>query len=127
MVHWYPDDFTPPPFPNSFLGPKLRKKSHLWRSWTAVGRRTDEGRQAGSLPSAVDRGRAENKECISLSTLNSQTMDRCGKKKQSTNVADPDPGSGAFLTPGSEIRNRFVLDPGFPNSFLGPKKSHWKF
>ena len=38
------------------------------------------------------------------------------------NVADPDPGSGAFLTPGSKIRNRFVLDPGFPNSFLGPKK-----
>jgi hypothetical protein len=52
--------------------------------------------------------------------VNSQTMDRCGKKKQSTSVADP--GSGAFLTPGSEIRNGFVLDPGFPNSFLGPKK-----
>jgi len=31
-------------------------------------------------------------------------------------VADPDPGSGAFLTPGSGIRNRFFLllflDPG---------------
>jgi hypothetical protein len=29
-------------------------------------------------------------------------------------VADPDPGSGAFLTPGSGsvIRNRFVPDPG---------------
>ncbi len=27
-------------------------------------------------------------------------------------VADPDPGSGAFLTPGSGIRNRFFPDPG---------------
>ncbi len=27
-------------------------------------------------------------------------------------VADPDPGSGAFLTPGSRIRNRFFPDPG---------------
>ncbi len=29
-----------------------------------------------------------------------------------TSVADPDPGSGAFLTPGSGIRNRFFPDPG---------------
>jgi hypothetical protein len=29
-----------------------------------------------------------------------------------TIVADPDPGSGAFLTPGSDIRNRFFPDPG---------------
>jgi hypothetical protein len=29
-----------------------------------------------------------------------------------TSVADPDPGSGAFLTPGSGIRNRFIPDPG---------------
>ncbi len=27
-------------------------------------------------------------------------------------VADPDPGSGAFLTSGSGIRNRFFPDPG---------------
>ncbi len=27
-------------------------------------------------------------------------------------VADPDPGSGTFLTPGSGIRNRFFPDPG---------------
>jgi hypothetical protein len=27
-------------------------------------------------------------------------------------VADPDPGSGAFLTPGSGIRNGFIPDPG---------------
>ncbi len=37
-------------------------------------------------------------------------------------VADPDPGSGigAFLTPGSGIRNRFIPDPGsrFPNSYF---------
>ncbi len=26
-------------------------------------------------------------------------------------VADPDPGSGAFLTPASGIRNGFILDP----------------
>ncbi len=29
-----------------------------------------------------------------------------------TSVADPDPGSGAFLTPGSGIRNRIFPDPG---------------
>ncbi len=27
-------------------------------------------------------------------------------------VADPDPGSGAFLTPGSGFRNGFFPDPG---------------
>jgi len=26
-------------------------------------------------------------------------------------VANPDPGSGAFLTPGSGIRDEFFLDP----------------
>jgi hypothetical protein len=30
----------------------------------------------------------------------------------STSVADPDPGSGAFLTPWYGIRNRFFPDPG---------------
>ncbi len=30
----------------------------------------------------------------------------------SGSVADPDPGSGAFLTPGSGIRNMFFPDPG---------------
>ncbi len=30
-------------------------------------------------------------------------------------VADPDPGSGAFLTPGYGIRNRFFPDPASPN------------
>ncbi len=29
-----------------------------------------------------------------------------------SSVADPDPGSGAFLTPGSGIWNRFFPDPG---------------
>jgi hypothetical protein len=29
-----------------------------------------------------------------------------------TSVADPDRGTGAFLTPGSGIRNRFFPDPG---------------
>jgi hypothetical protein len=35
-------------------------------------------------------------------------------------VADPDPGSGAFLTPGSGIRNRFIPDLGsrIPNPKL---------
>jgi len=32
-------------------------------------------------------------------------------------VGDPDPGSGALLTPGSAIRNRFFPDPG-PLSFI---------
>ncbi len=30
-----------------------------------------------------------------------------GMPPNRTSVADPDPGSGAFLTPGSEIRNRY--------------------
>jgi hypothetical protein len=29
-----------------------------------------------------------------------------------SSVVDLDPGSGAFLTPGSGIRNRFFPDPG---------------
>ncbi len=35
-------------------------------------------------------------------------------------VADPYPGSGAFLTPGSGIRNRFFPDPGsrIPNPYF---------
>ncbi len=33
-------------------------------------------------------------------------------------VVDPDPGSGAFLTPGSGIRDRFFPDPGFRISDL---------
>ncbi len=52
-------------------------------------------------------------------------------KPVSCNVADPDPGSGAFMTSGSGIRNRFFPDPGsrIPNphfwklsdNFLGKK------
>ncbi len=47
-------------------------------------------------------------------------------------VADPDPGSSAFLTPGSGIRKRFYPDPGSriynslkidPNFFL----QHFKY
>ncbi len=57
-------------------------------------------------------------------------------------VADPDPGSGAFLTPGSGIRNRFFPDPGsrisdpgsqthifegFSDNFLGKNfNNSWK-
>ena len=38
-----------------------------------------------------------------------------------TNVADPDPGSGAFVTPGSGIRNRFFPDPGSRIPDLGSR------
>ncbi len=40
-----------------------------------------------------------------------------------SSVADPDPGSGAFLTPRSGIRNRFFPDPGsrIPNPYF------WEF
>ncbi len=34
------------------------------------------------------------------------------KQSESISVADPDPGSSAFLTPGSGIRNGFVPAPG---------------
>jgi hypothetical protein len=36
-------------------------------------------------------------------------------------VADPDPGSGAFLTPESGIRNRFFPDPGSRIPDLGSR------
>ncbi len=44
----------------------------------------------------------------------------CEKAFMHYSVADPDPGSGAFLTPGSGIRNRFFPDLGFriPNSYF---------
>ncbi len=35
-----------------------------------------------------------------------------GLAEPGSSVADPDPGSGAFLTPGSGIRNRFFPDLG---------------
>jgi len=39
-------------------------------------------------------------------------LDRYHSFEGFTIVADPDPGSGAFLTPGSGIRNKFFPDPG---------------
>jgi hypothetical protein len=33
------------------------------------------------------------------------------QREVGSSVADPDPGSGAFLTPGYGIRNRFFPDP----------------
>jgi hypothetical protein len=36
---------------------------------------------------------------------------KCDLLIRALSVADPDPGSGAFLTPGSGIRNRFFSDP----------------
>jgi hypothetical protein len=40
--------------------------------------------------------------------------------------ADPDPGSGAFLTPGSGIRNRFFPDPGSqPHTFESSMTVFW--
>jgi hypothetical protein len=41
-------------------------------------------------------------------------------------VADPDPGSGAFLTPGSGIRNRFFPDPGSRIPDPGSKPIFWE-
>jgi hypothetical protein len=35
----------------------------------------------------------------------------CGSESVGSSVADPDPGSDAFLTPGSGIRNRFFRIP----------------
>jgi hypothetical protein len=48
-------------------------------------------------------------------------------QRQELSVADPDPGSGAFLTPGSGIQNRFIPDLGSQThifesaNFLGKK------
>jgi hypothetical protein len=39
-------------------------------------------------------------------------MEILNKVGQRTSVANPDPGSGSFLTTGSGIRNRFFSDPG---------------
>ena len=44
-------------------------------------------------------------------------------------VADPDPGSGAFLTPGSGIGNRFFPDPGsrIPDPTPIFSRAQWQF
>ncbi len=46
--------------------------------------------------------------------------DQCAKVMASASVTDPDPGSDAFLTLGSGIRNRFFLDLGsrIPNPYF---------
>jgi hypothetical protein len=41
------------------------------------------------------------------------------KKTDQSSVANPDPTSGAFLTPGFGIRNRFFSDSGPRNSDTG--------
>jgi hypothetical protein len=45
------------------------------------------------------------------------THKKCKETALKSSVADPDTGSGAFLTPGSRIWNRFFPDPGsrFPD------------
>ncbi len=49
------------------------------------------------------------KEPNKLSWLRSSCLDTA-KRCESNSVANPDPGSGAFLTPGSGIR---IRDPGW--------------
>ncbi len=46
-----------------------------------------------------------------------------------SSVAAPDPGSGAFLTPGSGIRNRFFPDPGsrIPDPKPTCLRAKWQF
>jgi hypothetical protein len=52
-------------------------------------------------------------EIVLYRSRNHPHMELIREKPRPTNsVADPDPGSGTFLTPGSEIRNRFFPDPG---------------
>ncbi len=41
----------------------------------------------------------------------------CTNDTLESSVADPDPGSGTFLTPGSGIQNRFFPDPGSDHYF----------
>ncbi len=41
-------------------------------------------------------------------------------------ISDPDPGSGAFLTPGSGIRDRFFPDPGSRIQTLS-LRAYWQF
>jgi hypothetical protein len=54
------------------------------------------------------------RECRDMHVCYRQSLDHV------TSVADPDPGSGAFLLPGSGIRIRFFPDPGsrIPNSYF---------
>jgi hypothetical protein len=57
----------------------------------------------------------------SVKTENELRKDR--KPLESCSVADPDPGSGAFLTPGpgSGIWNKPIPDPGSRTSDPGPR------
>jgi hypothetical protein len=61
------------------------------------------------MVSVTDVGGEEAWKCLICQKVQ-QALNHPHKAK--TSVADPDPGSGAFLTPGSGIRNRFFPDPG---------------
>jgi hypothetical protein len=67
-------------------------------------------KNAGSFEQSFEHGFAVFR--IRIRILPS-TSKKLRKTLISTSIADPDPGSGAFLTPGSVIRNRFFPDPGY--------------
>jgi hypothetical protein len=63
------------------------------------------------------RSDATNSDRISISNPRRTGSIGCFRVEMKTglfaiSVADPDPGSGAFLTPGSGIRNGFIPDLG---------------
>ncbi len=60
----------------------------------------------------VLKARLKSPACVTLKGDNNLKIFL--EKLNKNNVADPDPGSGAFSTPGpgSATRNRFIPDPG---------------
>jgi hypothetical protein len=54
---------------------------------------------------------AAGKEKLTTSGMSAGVSAAAILREVETSVADPDPGPGAFLTPGSGIQNRFFPDP----------------
>ncbi len=77
----------------------LRTSTPRWRAWPARTMRRRGRRRTVRYPRTAASGYPEGNNTIPY------------HKKFVLCVADPDPGSGAFLTPGSRIRNRFFRDP----------------
>ncbi len=85
---------------------KKGKLCILWRtaSWAA------ESWSGKSFGKTAGSGSALN-QCRSATRIFTNVL------KHWFSAADPDPGSGAFLTPGSEIREKYFPDPG-SNSYF---------